>query len=80
MKKLLALFILFSVFTSCSYYNLNLTPYQNKNLSKFASIKRKKHRVKFKNRAHMWHHTVKKDSRKALKQKYREDIFTTSKY
>lgn len=78
MKKLLALFILFSVFTSCSY-NVNLTQYQNKNLRKFNSTNRK-HRVKFKNRAHVWHPAVRKPTRRMLKQRYKEDMFTRSSY
>lgn len=79
MKKLLALFILFSVFTSCSY-DINMTRYQNKNLRKFNSVCRAKHRVKFKNRAHVYHPAVRKPTRKILKQRYRENIFTRSSY
>jgi len=71
MKKLLALFILFSVFTSCSY-NVKLTQYQNKNLRKFNSTNRK-HRVKFKNRAYVWHPAVRKPTRRMLKQRFTEN-------
>lgn len=79
MKKLLILFILFSVFASTAY-SVDYSKYQRKNLGKFTSLKRKRHRVAFKNRSYVAHPAVRKDFRKMLKQRYAENIINRSPY
>ena len=73
MKKLLALFILFTISMS-TVYSADYTRYQRKNISKFSSLKRKKHRVSFKKRSYVNHPAVRKSTRKMLKQRFKEDI------
>lgn len=49
---------------------------QRKVLRSFHSGKRHKRYIRFKNRSHIYNPTVKKDTKRILKRRYREDIMT----
>lgn len=80
MKKIILLIscIILIIAQSCVSPYPYQTKYQKKSAIKFQKKKRKYYSIK--KRTHYYHPTVKRGGKKAIKQKYREDRFTTTNY
>lgn len=80
MKKIILLIfcIIVVVGQSCVSPYPYQTRYQKKTITKFQKKKRKYYSIK--KRTHYYHPTVKREAKRAIRQKHREDIFTTTNY